>query len=90
MVKKRLGFSDDEFEALMTMPHHTHREFETYEATFKRLRWFFWLMYRLDRIPKSFYIKFAMPAAPPETGTAITTTVPVPVRMSEKDAVTKA
>lgn len=90
MVKKRLGFSDDEFEQLMTMPRHTHREFETYEATFKRLRWFFWLMYRLDRIPKSFYIKFAAPAAPRQTGSAISPTVPVTVRITEKDAVTKA
>jgi N-acetyl sugar amidotransferase len=90
MVKKRLGLTDDEFEHLMTMPRHTHREFATYEATFRRLRWFFWLMYRLDRIPKSFYIKFAAPAAPRQTGSAISPTAPMPVRITEKDAVTKA
>jgi hypothetical protein len=89
LVKKRLGLSDDELERLMTMAHHSHREFETYEATFKRLRWFFWLMYRLDRIPKSFYIKFAAPAARRQTGSAVSPTAP-PVRITEEDAVTKA
>lgn len=88
MVKKRLGFSDDEFEHLMTMPRRTHREFETYETTFKRLRWFFWLMYRLDRIPKSFYIKFAAPTVPSEAATELPAT-PLPLRMAEEDIATK-
>ena len=90
MVKKRLGFSDAEFERLMTMPRHTHREFETYEATFKRMRLFFWLMYRLDRIPKSFYVKFAAPRRAPGAGQAVASTRVSPIAMSEKDAVTKA
>ena len=67
MVQKRLGLSDDALEELMTMPRHTYREFETYEETFRRLRWFFWLMYKLDRIPKSFYIKFAAAPRPRPT-----------------------
>jgi N-acetyl sugar amidotransferase len=90
MVKKRLGFSDEEFEQLMTMPRHTDREFETYRATFRRLRWFFWLMYRLNRIPKSFYIKFAAPQTAPLTGSALASTTGSPVRTVEKDAASNA
>lgn len=89
MVKKRLGFTDDDFERFMTMPRHTHREFDTYESTFKRLRWFFWLMYKLDRIPKSFYVKFAAaPAIPANAGAR--SSVPSPILMAEKDAPSKA
>jgi N-acetyl sugar amidotransferase len=89
MVKKRLGFSDEEFEHLMTMPKHTYREFDTYAKTFKRLRPFFWLMYRMDRVPKSFYIKFAAPAATRPTAPVIA--IPNPsLRLAEKDIATKA
>lgn len=57
-VKKRLGFSEDEFERLMTMPKKTYRDYVTYKKTFERMRPFFWLMYKMDLIPKSFYIKY--------------------------------
>lgn len=58
LVKKRLGFDDEEFERVMTGPVHTYREFPTYKKRFERLRLFFWLLYKLDRVPKSFYVKF--------------------------------
>ena len=90
MVKKRLGFSDDEFEGLMTMTKHTHREFATYEATFKRMRPFFWLMYRMDRIPKSFYMKFAAPSSARLSVPAINVAQSAPLRLAEKDIATKA
>lgn len=66
LVKKRLGFSDEEFDAVMRTPHHHYSEFPTYKKTFERLRPLFWLLYRLDRVPKSFYMKFTRPdpAAP--------------------------
>ena len=86
MVKKRLGFSDEEFEQLMTMRRHTDLEFETYRVTFRRLRWFFWLMYRLNRIPKSFYIKFAAPETARLTGRALPATTTLPMRTADKDA----
>ncbi|MEI6835010.1 MAG: N-acetyl sugar amidotransferase, partial [bacterium] len=57
-VKRRLGFSDQEFERLMTLPMKTYRDYVTYKKTFERLRPFFWLMYRMDLIPKSFYMKY--------------------------------
>ena len=61
LVKKRLGYSDEEFERLMTMPKHTYREFKTYKKTFERLRPLFYLLYRMNRVPKSFYIKYTVP-----------------------------
>lgn len=67
LVKKRLGYSDDEFDALMAMPKHTYREFKTYKKTFERMRPFFWLMYKLNRVPKSFYMKFTAPDPPART-----------------------
>jgi N-acetyl sugar amidotransferase len=58
MVKKRLGFTDDEFENYMTMPKRAYKEFKTYKPLFERMRPFFWLMAKLDLIPMSFYIKY--------------------------------
>jgi N-acetyl sugar amidotransferase len=58
MVKKRLGFSDEEFEKVMNLPHREYTEFKTYKRTFERLTWLFWALYKLDRVPKSFYLKY--------------------------------
>lgn len=60
-VKKRLGFSDKEFEELMNLPKLTYREFITYKRTFERTRWLWWLLYKFDRVPKSFYMKYTRP-----------------------------
>jgi N-acetyl sugar amidotransferase len=59
-VKKRLGFSEEEFDHLMTMPKKTYKDYATYKKTFERMRPFFWIMYKLDLIPKSFYIKYTV------------------------------
>ncbi len=61
MVKKRLGFSDEEFDRLMHLPRKTYREFRTYKKTFERTRALWWLLYKLDRVPKSFYLKYTVP-----------------------------
>lgn len=61
MVKKRLGFDDEEFETVMNSPRKHYSAYPTYKRTFERLRPFFWLMYKLDRVPESFYIKFCRP-----------------------------
>ncbi|NKE68718.1 N-acetyl sugar amidotransferase [Ramlibacter sp. RBP-2] len=58
LVKKRLGFSDTEFEHLMNLPRKTYKDYRTYKKTFERLRPLFWLLYRMDLVPKSFYIKY--------------------------------
>ena len=61
LVKKRLRFSDEEFATVMTSPQRNYWDYPTYKATFERLRPLFWLLYRLDRVPKSFYMKFTQP-----------------------------
>lgn len=58
MVKKRLGFSDIEFERIMTQPFKSFRDFKTYKRTFEHMRPFLWLMYKRDLVPKSFFIKY--------------------------------
>ena len=79
LVKKRLGFSDEEFVAAMTQPRHTYREFRTYKETFERLRWLFWLMYRTNLVPKSFYMKFTAPDPPTAHHPAATAASDTPV-----------
>lgn len=59
--KKRLGFSDAEFERLMNLPKKYYSDFKTYKKTFERLRPFFYLMAKWGRIPWSFYIKYTLP-----------------------------
>jgi N-acetyl sugar amidotransferase len=61
MVKKRLGFDDAEFDRVMSLPHRTYRDFPNYKRTFERLRPLFWALYKLGRVPKSFYMKFTVP-----------------------------
>lgn len=63
LVKKRIGFTDESFDEMMAAPKHTYREFHTYKRSFERLKPFFWAMYKLDRVPKSFYIKFCKKSA---------------------------
>ena len=58
LVKQRLGFSDEEFEEIMNGPKHIFTDFKTYKRTFELMRPFFWLMYRLNYVPHSFYIKY--------------------------------
>ncbi len=61
LVKKRLGFTDQEFDAVMNLPHRDYREFRTYKKRFERLRPLFWLLWKLNRVPRSFYEKFCKP-----------------------------
>jgi N-acetyl sugar amidotransferase len=61
LVKNRLRFSDEEFEAMMEGPRRTYADFKTYKRTFERLRPLLWMLYKADRVPKSFYLKFTRP-----------------------------
>ena len=58
LVKKRLRFSDDEFEAAMRAPRTTYREFKTYKPLFEKLRPMFRIMAGVNLVPKTFYIKY--------------------------------
>ena len=63
LVKKRLGFSDAEFERVMAQPIRTWREFPTYKKTFEKLRPLFYVLTKMGRVPESFYVKFCFPLA---------------------------
>ncbi|MCK4364596.1 MAG: N-acetyl sugar amidotransferase [Thermoplasmatales archaeon] len=57
-VKKRLGLTDEEFDNIMKAPKKVASDYKTYRSTFKLMRPFFWLMYKADLVPKSFYVKY--------------------------------
>lgn len=57
-IQDRLGFSNDEMARVMTQPQRSYRDFKTYKETFERLRPFFWVMMKLDLVPRSFYMKY--------------------------------
>jgi hypothetical protein len=42
----------------MNLPKRSYRDFTTYKQTFERMRPLFWAMYKLDMVPKSFYMKY--------------------------------
>lgn len=65
LVKKRLRLSDDEFDHFLNMPAKTYRDYPTYKRRFERLRPLFWLLLKLNRVPKSFYEKFCKPQRDP-------------------------
>ena len=58
VVKRRLGFSDEEFERVMRAPTRTYRDFATYKPLFERLRPFFYSLMKAQLVPQSFYIKY--------------------------------
>jgi len=42
----------------MTLPKKTYRDYRTYKHRFEALRPLFWVLYKMNRVPKSFYVKF--------------------------------
>lgn len=60
--KKRLGFSDEEYDRIMKLPPHYWTEFPTYKKRFERLRPFFFLLMKAHLVPRSFYMKYCFPA----------------------------
>ena len=57
-IKKRLAFSDDEFERVMRLPKKTFLDYTTYKPLFERLQPMFRLMADVDLVPRSFYLKY--------------------------------
>lgn len=58
LVKNRLGYSDEEFNNVMDLPHNTYKNFKTYKTRFELLKPLFWVLLKLNRVPESFYVKF--------------------------------
>lgn len=60
-VKKRLSFSDNEFEQVMKGNKRSFRDFKTYKKRFELLRPFFYVLAKANLVPMSFYIKYCFP-----------------------------
>ena len=58
VVKRRLGFSEEEFETILQEPTRTFRDFKTYKRRFERLRPLFYALMKAQLVPKSFYLKY--------------------------------
>jgi len=56
--KKRLMFSDEEYQAIMSGEKKTYRDYKTYKSRFERLRPLFYLLAKSSLVPMSFYIKY--------------------------------
>jgi N-acetyl sugar amidotransferase len=59
--KKRLCFSDAEFDAIMQRPPKYWTEYPTYKKRFEMLRPFFYLLMKSNLVPRSFYMKYCFP-----------------------------
>lgn len=59
--KKRMRLSDADLDALLRLPYRYYTDFRTYKKLFERMRPFFHLMAKTERIPWSFYIKYTLP-----------------------------
>ena len=60
-MKKRMNFSDKEYEKVMNAKPKYWYEFPTYKKRFERLRPLFKILYKSNLVPKSFYMKYCFP-----------------------------
>lgn len=56
--KKRLGFSDDEYNKIMNGPKKNYKDYKTYKKRFEFLRPLFYFLAKANLVPMSFYIKY--------------------------------
>lgn len=62
-IKKRMEFSDAEYEQVMHAKPKYWYEYPTYKKRFERLRPFFAILYKSNLVPKSFYLKYCFPVS---------------------------
>lgn len=60
-IKKRMGFSDAEYEKIMLGKPRYWQEFPTYKKRFEKLRPLFSILQQANLVPKSFYMKYCFP-----------------------------
>lgn len=60
-MKKRMGFSDKEYDEILKAKPRYWYEFPTYKKRFERLRPLFKVLYKANLVPKSFYMKYCFP-----------------------------
>jgi N-acetyl sugar amidotransferase len=56
--KKRLGFTDEEYNRIMSSEKKSYRDYKTYKQRFEKLRPFFFILAKASLVPMSFYIKY--------------------------------
>ena len=56
--KKRLELADNEFNRVMALPPKSYKDYKTYKKTFERMRPLFYMLYKAQLVPQSFYIKY--------------------------------
>ena len=57
-VKTRLKLSEACFTEIMSAAPKSFRDYRTYQEVFQYLRPLFWLLYKWNRVPKAFYMKY--------------------------------
>ena len=57
-VIKKLGITDKNLAKYMNGVHKSYRDYSTYLPFFRKTRLFWWIMYKMGRVSKSFYIKY--------------------------------
>lgn len=60
--KKRLGLTEEQFEAAMKAPKKNYKNFQTYKKRFERFRPLFYALAKTHLVPMSFYLKYCFPA----------------------------
>lgn len=60
-VRKRLGFTEDEYDTVMAAPPRNWRDYPTYKKRFERLRPLFYILAKAELVPMSFYLKYCFP-----------------------------
>ena len=58
---KRMGFTLNEFNEIMSKTGRTWHEFPTYKKRFERLRPLFAMLAKAELVPMSFYLKYCFP-----------------------------
>lgn len=56
--KKRLKFSDDQYDKIMNGEKKCYKDYKTYKKRFERLRPLFYILAKASLVPMSFYIKY--------------------------------
>lgn len=60
-IKKRMNFSEDEYQKIMKDKPRYWYEFPTYKKRFEKLRFLFYILQKSNLVPKSFYMKYCFP-----------------------------
>jgi len=57
-VYNKLYIDEEEYKKILTLKNKTYHDYETYSETYKRLKYLFWVLAKLDLVPMTFYTKY--------------------------------